>query len=148
MARAICLLAAGGVLGFAVAVAAAPALKSRPAPDPHLGRWAATGMHINGKPNLQWQGLEYEFTRAGQWVIYRDSRESPGPRSFTTDSRAKVPAIDLTENGMTYLGVFQVSPDGKTLTLSMTTATGGGRPDGIDPGPTTMTIVFKRAQAD
>jgi hypothetical protein len=148
MPRAVNLLASCGVLAFAVALGAAPALKSRPTPDPLIGRWAATDMDINLKPDLQWQGLEYEFTPAGQWVIYRDSRELTGPRSFTTDSKAKVPTIDLTEDGKMCLGVYHVSPDGKTLTVSMTTASGSGRPAGIEPGGTTMTITFKRIKAD
>jgi uncharacterized protein (TIGR03067 family) len=145
MSRASYLLAPGGVLALAVAVAAAPAVKPRTAPDPLLGRWAATAMHISGVPNDQWQGLEYEFTEAGGWVIYRDRRELPGPRSFTTDRKAKVPTIDLSENGQTYLGVYQVSPDGQTLTVSFSTASKDGRPAGVEPGAD-RTIAFKRVR--
>jgi uncharacterized protein (TIGR03067 family) len=149
MSRAMCLLALGGLLGFAVATAAAPALKSRPAPDPHLGRWAATGIHVNGQPSQQWQGLEYEFAPAGRWVIYRDGQElGGGPRSFAADPKAKVPTIDLTENQQTHLGVYQVGPGGDTLTVSFNIVNGGGRPAGIEPGAETITITFRRAKAN
>jgi hypothetical protein len=101
MKRMESLLVSCGLLGLVVAagvVLAAPALKDRPAPNPLLGRWAASGMHIGGMPSPQWAGLEYEFGPDGRWVIYRDGAElSDGPRSFAADPKAKVPAIDLTE---------------------------------------------------
>ena len=66
MSRRVLLLVFCGLLGLAVAAGAAPALKSRPAPNTHIGRWAATGMQINGKPQTRWQGLEYEFVPGGR----------------------------------------------------------------------------------
>lgn len=143
------LLTAGGILGLiAAAGLAAPALKERPAANPLLGRWMATGMHISGMPNTQWMGLEYEFTPDGRWLIYRDGAElTERPRSFVSDAKTKVPAIDLTEGKEQYLGVYQVGPGGDTLTVSFNTNKESTRPTGIEPDGATMTITFKRMNA-
>src|SRR4051812_38966550 len=132
------------LLGTAL-VPSAPALKDRPAANPLQGRWVATTMYLRGKADPQWSGLEYEFTKAGQWIIYRNAQEdSLGPRSYVSDPQAKLPTIDLTENGQTYPGVYRVGPDGDTLTLSFNCGNGANRPVGIEPGNTAMVITFER----
>jgi uncharacterized protein (TIGR03067 family) len=109
----------------------------------------ATDMHIGGKPDPHWRGLEYEFAPGGRWVIYRKDREdSGGPRSYAADPKAKPAAIDLTEDKSTYPGAYQVEPGGDALTVSFNIVKGADRPTGIEPDGGTMTITFKRARKE
>jgi uncharacterized protein (TIGR03067 family) len=124
----------------------APALKDKPAQGPPLlGRWECTKLVLDGQDSPQWKGLEYEFTRDGQWLIYRDGQAlAEKTRTYHLDPKAGPAVIDLTENPAPYPGMFQVETD--TLTLSFRTA-GADRP--ADPGSTgkgLMTFTFKRVK--
>lgn len=90
----------------------APALKEKATADPPLlGRWAATSITVNGQPSAP-DGLEYEFTADGKWVIYRNGAALDGnTRSYSVTGEE----IDLTEGRTPYPGVFKA--DKGTLTL-------------------------------
>lgn len=124
----------------------APALKDPPPKGPAVaGRWVATEVVIGGQNNGQHAGLEYEFTATGTWVIYRDGRALSGPRSYTTDPKAKPIAVDLTENARTYPGILQV--EGDTLTLLFRTDGKADRPAAFDAPPSgLMKVVMKRVK--
>lgn len=127
-------------------VPAAPALKEKPAPSPLYGRWACTALNINGRPDPQWQGLEYEFTPDGKWIIYRngkvlDDRE----RTYLLDAKVGPQAIDLTEGPQPQAAAFRVEKD--TLQLAIRTANGdrAATPDATGDG--IMTFTFQRVKA-
>jgi uncharacterized protein (TIGR03067 family) len=104
-------------------------------------------MEMSGKDIGQAAGLEYQFGPAGQWVISRDGTPLDGPRSYTTDPKARPAAVDLTENGNTYPGIFQV--EGDTLTLLFRLDKGGARPAAFDaPTDGLMKVVMKRVKGD
>jgi hypothetical protein len=66
------------LVGLVLAIGAAN-LKEPPTKGPPLvGQWECTALTINGKADPQWQGLEYEFTSAGGWVIDRDGKDIGG----------------------------------------------------------------------
>jgi len=121
----------------------APALKEKPAPPALHGRWTCTALNINGRPDPQWQGLEYEFTPDGKWIIYRngnvlDDRE----RTYLLDVKAGPHAIDLTEGPQPQPSAFRVEKD--TLQLAIRTAH-GERPAAPDAtGDGLMTFTFQR----
>jgi uncharacterized protein (TIGR03067 family) len=137
-----CVFAAGLVVG-------APALKDKPADGPPLvGRWECTALSINGRADPQWQGLAYEFTAAGGWVIYRDGKDIGGiSRTYATDPEAGPGAIDVCElaDGVAQPSLYKV--DGDTLTLSSRTEKGGARPADFQPGAGLMTFTFRRVKA-
>ena len=127
-------------------VPAAPALKEKPAPPPLHGRWTCIALNINGRPDQQWQGLEYEFTPDGKWIIYRngkvlDDRE----RTYLLDAKAGPQAIDLTEGPQPQVSAFRVEKD--TLQLAIRTANGDrpATPDATGDG--LMTFTFQRVKA-
>jgi uncharacterized protein (TIGR03067 family) len=134
---------------LALALAAGtPNLKDPPPKDPPLvGRWECTGLTISGRADPQWRGLEYEFTAAGGWVIYRDGRDIGGvARTYAADPKPRPAAADLCERAD---GVAQPSPykvEGDTLTLAIRTGS-GGRPTDFEPADGVMTFVFRRAKA-
>jgi hypothetical protein len=74
---------------LALALAAgAPNLKDKPPTDrPLVGRWECTALTISGRADPQWRGLEYEFTAAGGWVIYRDGKDLGGVAGRTRPTR-------------------------------------------------------------
>ena len=127
---------------------AAPALKDPPAKDPPLvGRWAATKLVINGRAEAQHAGLEYEFTRDGGWIIYRDGKPlSEIARTYTTNTKAKPAAVDLFEraDGSAMPGIYKVDSD--TLTLSFQTEK-GTRPADFDVTKGIMMVVLSRVKA-
>lgn len=135
------------LIGLALAVGA-PALKDPPKKeDPLVGRWSCTALTIAGKADPQWQGLEYEFTPAGGWVIYRDGKDIGGiVRTYTADPKTAPGAIDLCEraDGVAQPSLYKV--DGDTLNLSIRTESGGTRPADFNPGQGLMTFVFKRVK--
>jgi len=135
------------LLGLALATGA-PALKDPPPKGPVVvGRWEATQVVIGGQDTGQHTGLEYAFDPAGGWTIYRGAKALDGPRSFTTDSKLKPAAMDLTENGRTYPGIFKI--EGDTLTLLFRTDGKADRPAGFDDAPDgLMKVVMKRVKAD
>jgi uncharacterized protein (TIGR03067 family) len=124
----------------------APALKDPPPKaSPLVRRWAATELVINGRPDPQAQGLEYDFTAEGRWAIYRDGQPLDGLRRYAADPKARPAAIDLTENAATYPGIFKV--EGDTLVVLFPTNTKGDRPAGSDgPGAGQMKVVLKRVK--
>ncbi len=133
---------------FAVAVSiSAPGLKD-PAKGPELlGRWSATELIINGKNDTQNLGLEYEFTKDGSWIIYRNGQNIGGiARTYKVDSKAKMPTIDLCEaaDGSTMPGIFKVSGDEMTLSFNMSK---GNRPADFDETANVMKFVFKKVKA-
>lgn len=133
---------------FAVAMlVAAPALKDPSPKGPAVvGRWEATQVEIDGKDTGQHRGLEYEFNPAGTWIIYRDNKPLDGPRTYTTDPKARRATMDLAENNTTYPGIFKV--EGDTLTLVFCTDGKTGRPAAFDgPADGTMKLVMKRVTA-
>jgi uncharacterized protein (TIGR03067 family) len=134
---------------LALALAAgAPNLKDKPAAGPPLvGRWECTSLTFNGRPDPQWRGLEYEFTAAGGWVIYRDGKDIGGvARTYTADPKAGPAAADLCEraDGVAQPSLYKV--EGDTLTLAIQTGS-GGRPTDFGPADGVMTFVFRRAKA-
>jgi uncharacterized protein (TIGR03067 family) len=125
----------------------APRLKEKPPPGPAVvGRWECTALAIDGKPDRQWQGLEYEFTADGKWVIYRngqviDHRERP----YKLDPKAGPGAIDVDE-GRPQPSAFRVEKG--TLQLAIQT-NGGDRPAGAEAtGRGIMTFTFRRVKPD
>lgn len=120
----------------------APALKEKPPADPPLvGRWAAASIVVNGKASTT-DGLEYEFTADGKWVIYRNGVPLDGnTRSYTATGGA----IDLTERRSPYPGVFKVDKD--TLTICFR-HDGADRPKDVSAGGEgLMTFVLSRVKA-
>jgi uncharacterized protein (TIGR03067 family) len=123
----------------------APALKDKPPPGPPVvGRWQCTALTIDGAPNPQWQGLEYEFTADGKWVIYRDGRVlDDRARTYKLDPKAGAGAIDVDE-GVPERGAFRVEKD----TLQLAIHFGGGdrpaRPEATGKG--IMTFTFERVK--
>ena len=134
-------------LALSVAVAA-PALKDPPPKGPAVvGRWVATQVVISGQDAGQAAGLEYQFGPAGEWTIYRDGEPLAGPRSYTTDPKARPATVDLRENNSTYPGIFQV--EGDTLTLLFRLDKTGPRPAAFDaPADGLMKVVMKRVKGD
>lgn len=128
----------------AALVVAAPQLKPPPASaNPHIGRWATESLTVNGKSNPQDKSLEYEFTKDGQWIIYRDGKILDcQSRTYKADLTPKLAAIDLNENGGTMPGIFEVKGD--VLTLNFRTDRGKARPTGFDDTQDTMVFVMKR----
>jgi uncharacterized protein (TIGR03067 family) len=128
-------------------IPSAPALKDAPTKEPPVvGRWVATQVLIGGTDNNQHEGLEYEFTADGTWIIYRDGKALDGARSYMIDLKAKPAAMDLTENsGGPYPGIFKIEGDGMTVLFAIGTK---GRPTGFDvPTDGLMKVLFKRAKA-
>jgi len=134
------------VVGLLV-VAGAPNLKDPPAKEPPLvGRWVCSALTINGKADPQWQGLEYEFTAAGGWVIYRDGRDIGGVvRTYTAAGKAGSGPVDVCEraDGTAELALYKV--DGDTLSLAIRTGR-GARPTDLEPAPGVMTFTFSRVK--
>jgi hypothetical protein len=123
----------------------APALKDPPAPPPTIvGRWECTALVVDGGPNPQWKGLEYEFTKDGKWIIYRDGRVlDDRERTYQLDPKI-AGAIDVTEGPRPSLSSFRVEKD--TLKLAIASA-GGGRPDAPETtGKEIMNFTFQRVK--
>lgn len=78
---------------------AAPKLKEKAPPGPEVvGRWLCTALDVDGRGNPQWQGLEYEFTADGKWVIYRNGQVIDSrARTYKLDPKAGPTAIDVDE---------------------------------------------------
>jgi uncharacterized protein (TIGR03067 family) len=132
-------------LAVALAVSA-PALKDKPAKGPALvGRWDCTSLVIDGQGSSQSEGLEYEFTADGNWLIYRNGQPlGERDRTYRLDPKAGPAVIDLTEYSNPYPGMFKVETD--TLTMSFRTA-GTDRPaDAGSTGKGLMTFTFKRVK--
>jgi uncharacterized protein (TIGR03067 family) len=134
-------------LGLAVAVGA-PNLKEPPSKG-LVGRWECTGLTISGKADPQWNGLEYEFTANGRWVIYRDGRVISGSGwTYKADDKAGPGAVDLcpAEGGgkMVSFSLFKV--DGDRLTLSSPIRDGVARPADFAPAEGLMNYIFRRVQ--
>jgi uncharacterized protein (TIGR03067 family) len=125
----------------------ARALKDRvPKGPPVVGRWAAAGLVINGRPDPQAQGLDYEFTAGGAWVIYRDGQPLDGARSYSADAKAKPAAVDPTENSATHAGIFKV--EGDTLVVLFPMNARADRPTTFDgPGAGLMKVIMKRVKS-
>lgn len=135
------------LLGLAVAVGA-PNLKEPPSKG-LVGRWECTALTFNGKADPQWQGLEFEFTPAGGWAIYRDGRYIGGSDwTYKSDPKVGPGAVDLCPavggGGMVSLSRYKV--DGDTLTLSTPIRIGVTRPAGFEPGEGLMTYTFRRVK--
>ena len=96
--------------------------------------------------NDGWQGLEYEFTAAGGWVIYRDGRDIGGVvRTYTAAGKAGSGPVDVCEraDGTAELALYKV--DGDTLSLAIRTGR-GARPTDLEPAPGVMTFTFSRVK--
>ena len=135
------------LFGLALAVGA-PALKDPPAKGPPLvGRWQATAVVSGGANINQAEGLEYEFTADGRWVIYRNGKVIDAKeRTYRLDRAAGPAAIELTEFPRPYPGLYRVETD--TLTLCFRTD-GKERPDTVEArGDGLMTVVLTRARKD
>ena len=123
----------------------APALKDAPAATLTLvGRWECTALVVDGGPNPQWKGLEYEFTKDGKWIIYRDGRVlDDRERTYHLDAKS-TDAIDVTEGPQPSPSSFRIEKD--TLKLAIATA-GSGRPAGPEAtGKGIMTFTFQRVK--
>src|SRR5262245_17841659 len=123
----------------------APALKDPPAAVPTIvGRWECSALVVDGGPNPQWKGLEYEFTKDGKWIIYRDGRVlDDRERTYQIDPKL-AEAIDVTEGPQPSPSSFRVEKD--TLKLAIASA-GSGRPAGPETtGKGIMTFTFQRVQ--
>jgi uncharacterized protein (TIGR03067 family) len=130
-------------------VLGAPNLKEPPPKGPPLvGRWVCTALTISGKDDPQWQGLEYEFTADGGWVIYRNGKDiGVISRTYKADPEAGPGAIDLCERADGVASASRYKVNGDTLTLSSRMLDKGPRPADFQPGEGLMTFVFKRAKA-
>jgi uncharacterized protein (TIGR03067 family) len=134
------------LLGVALGIGA-PGLKDPPPKTPPLvGRWLATALTIDGKADPQWNGLEYEFTSDGVWIIYRDGKDLGGVvRSYKADAKARPAAIDVCEqkDGTAQSAIFRI--EGDTLFLSIRTGR-GERPTNFEPAEGVMTFQFTRVK--
>lgn len=130
-------------------VTGAPALKDPPPKGPPLvGRWACTELTVSGKADPQWDGLEYEFTAEGGWVIYRNGKDIGGiSRTYTADPEAGPGAINLCEraDGVASPSLYKVN--GETLSLSSRMLDNGPRPANFEPGEGLMTFTFRRVKS-
>lgn len=125
----------------------APALKDKPASAPSLvGRWECTALVVDGTANPQWKGLEYEFTKDGKWVIYRDGQLLDGrERTYRLDPKTRPGAMDVDEGPQPQTAAFRVERD----TLQLAIGTGkSSRPAGPEStGKGIMTFSFRRVKA-
>ena len=131
----------------AALVVFAPQLKPAPAAaDPHIGRWSTQELYINGAVSPQNVGLEYEFTKDGRWIIYRDGKViDTDARAYKADGKSRPLAIDLTEYGNTMPGIYKV--EGDVLTVSFQTARGADRPTHFEITQNgCMMLVMKRTK--
>ena len=125
-------------------VAGAPALKESPKPPALIGRWTCTALTVDGRPSPQWQGLEYEFTGDGKWVIYREGKDLGGVgRTYKADPAAKPAGLDACEraDGVPTLGIYKV--DGDSVSVALRSGD-GPRPTTFAPAAGVMTFEFRR----
>lgn len=131
------------VLALAVG---APNLKEPP-PKGLVGRWQCTAVTISGKAD-QWQGLEYEFTANGLWILHRDGKDNAKEGwTYKSDPEAGPGAIDLCErpDGVAQPSRYKV--DGEILDVSIRTEKGGARPADLGPGDGLQTFTFRRVKS-
>lgn len=122
---------------------AAPKLKEKAPPGPEVvGRWLCTALDVDGRGNPQWQGLEYEFTADGKWVIYRNGQVIDSrARTYKLDPKAGPTAIDVDE-GVPRPAAFRVEKDVLRLVIQ---TNGGDRPPGPEAtGRGLMRFTFER----
>jgi uncharacterized protein (TIGR03067 family) len=127
----------------------APQLKDKAPTGPAVvGRWECTALVVDGKPNPQWAGLEYEFTADGKWIIYRNGQVlDQQNRTYRLDPAAGAEAIDVTEGPAPQPAAYRVEKDGETLRLVIRTGR-GERPAGPDAtGEGLMTFTFRRVKS-
>jgi uncharacterized protein (TIGR03067 family) len=129
--------------------ASAPQLKEPPKKEPPIiGRWLAHTVVVNGMEQ-KGNGLDYEFTKDGRWVISQNGKESVGTaRTYSVNPKTNPPTIDLNEraDGQAYPGVFKV--DGNTLTVTFR-IDGKERPADVDArGAGYMSLIMTRVKKD
>lgn len=142
------------LLGLAVAVGAPP-LKDRPKNEAGIvGEWVLERSTLGGKAAKIAEGLRYEFTADGQWIIRRDGAVVKAlPRQFKVDAKANPAAIDVTyqkpDGGPlpqpAMLGIYKIEED----TLTICYAPGSTeRPTTFEPagGDRVAVLVLKRAK--
>jgi uncharacterized protein (TIGR03067 family) len=135
------------LFGTLILTVGAPGLKDKVPKDPPIvGRWQATDLNVNGQPDNQFRGMEYEFTPKGEWVIYRDGKViDQTARTYRLNQEAGPRAVDVSEGPAPHLGIFLV--DGDVLKLSFTVLDNQGRPAKADEtGPGLMTLTFTRVK--
>jgi hypothetical protein len=113
----------------------APALKEKAPKDPPLvGRWIQ---------DHQPDGLEYEFTPLGEWIISQGGKVIDGTaRMYRLDKEAGAGAVDLTESPRPYPSLYRVADGVLTLCIRHD---GKGRPTSVDEtGPGILSLTFRR----
>jgi uncharacterized protein (TIGR03067 family) len=136
------------LLGVALGIGAPGRKEPPPKTPPLIGRWIAAALTINGKADPQWNGLEYEFTPEGAWVICRDGKDIGAVvRSYKANPKARPAAIDVCEqkDGTSEPATFKIDAD--ILFLSIRTE-GGDRPTDFEPASGIMTFRFTRVKKD
>jgi|SRR5262245_14874253 len=129
--------------------ASAPQLKEPPKKDPPvIGRWAAQSIVINGMEQ-KGNGMDYEFTKDGRWLIFHQGKEAIGTNRTYALEKATPGAIDLNErgDGQAYPGVFKVERD--TLTVTFRIDGTKERPANVGArGAGYMSLVMTRVKSD
>ena len=139
------------LLPAAALAPAAPALKDPPPKEPPIhGEWLRVGHTNAGAPVGPDHAPHHQVFKAdGQWEYWYGTRQAnPGNHRFVTDSRQKLPTIDIDvgpggQSG--YRGIYKVEGDTLTLCLAIGDRE---RPKAFESSadqPTTI-WVFKRVQ--